>query len=378
MNRFPIALCLSAVLLCVACGRRSVAAPDSAKAKTTEVASLDLGSAAQAYADSVVATMTTEEMVAQLLMPASYVRTDAATIGRLRRYVENMKVGGVAFHKGTMADMRLIADSLQHLSDTPLFLAIDAENGLAMRLEGATAFPVNCELQQATQQQMYDYGLRVGRECESVGVNMVFDPVLDVARGKDSYMYRRSLGTDAEKVAELGTAKARGLEDSGVMPVGKHFPGHGATTADSHAELPVISDSAEQLYASDLKPFMRYVELGFPAIMAGHIAVPLLSGDSVPADLSPKLLTGILRNRMGFDGLIITDALTMGAVGHAATVMAPEVAAILAGADIILAPADTRKALDTLVAAARDNTLPLSVLRDRCRRILFYKYLYLL
>lgn len=336
----------------------------------------DLTPAAWAWADSVMATMTLEQMAGQTVMPASYVRYDDATLRLLHSYIADCKVGGIAFHKGDTLSMRQLSDTLLRLGGLPLFLAIDAENGLGMRLEGAVTYPLNYRLSRATDQSMYDYGSQVGRECEAVGINMVFGPVLDVAPGPGWYMYRRSFGSDPARVSDLGLAYARGLEDAGIMPVGKHFPGHGYTRTDPHVWLPVIDRPEAEFRAVDLLPFVRYVEQGFPALMAAHVAVPSIGGDSLPADFSPTIIEGLLRGEMRFDGLVISDAVNMGAVKSVESGgMPPAVRALLAGVDIILAPHDTRETLRQILSAVESGTLPASSLREHCRRILFYKYL---
>lgn len=372
---------LPGLLLGLACGCGRVAS-DSADSTvaaiqaTVQAATHDLTPQARAYADSVMAGMSLEEIASQLLMPASYTRTDAATLRQLTCYARELKVGGIAFHKGDTASMRLIADSLQRLSQTPLFLAIDAENGLGMRLKGASLYPLNYKLSGASQTQMYDYGRTVGRECEQAGINMVFGPVLDVAPGPGWYMYKRSLGPDPQRVAGQATAYARGMQDAGVVPVGKHFPGHGRATADPHTSLPVITATAEEFRKVDLLPFARYIESGLPAMMVAHVAVPALSGDTLPADMSPHIMRTLLRGEMHFDGLIITDAVNMGALrGVDAGGLPPIISALSAGADIILAPDDTGQALHLILQALRTGQLTEACLRDHCRRILFHKYL---
>lgn len=382
--RLPTSFPIAAGVLALAAGCSRVAVETGSDSDTSAVAcpvsadmpADDLTPHAEAWADSVLETMTLEQMAGQTLMPASYARADGATLRQLRSYVADCEVGGIAFHKGDTLSMRLLADSLQNIAPQPLFLAIDAENGLGMRLEGATSYPLNYKLTEATGQAMYDYGAEVGRECGAVGINMVFGPVLDVAPGPGWYMYRRSLGPDPVRVAELGLAYARGLEDMGVMPVGKHFPGHGYTRTDPHVWLPVIDREAGEFRRNDLLPFARYVEQGFPALMAAHVAVPALAGDSLPADFSPAIIGGLLRGEMQFGGLVISDAVNMGAVRSVDDGLCPPaVRALQAGVDIILAPADTREALGQILGAVRSGQLPIALLREHCRRILFYKYL---
>lgn len=372
-----ILVAVSAFVLTVSCSRSAQpSGSDSAVRAVPASADDDLTPAAWAWADSVMATMTLEQMAGQTVMPASYVRYDDATLRLLHSYIADCKVGGIAFHKGDTLSMRQLSDTLRRLGGLPLFLAIDAENGLGMRLEGAVTYPLNYKLSHATDQSMYDYGSQVGRECEAVGINMVFGPVLDVAPGPGWYMYRRSFGPDPARVSDLGLAYARGLEDAGIMPVGKHFPGHGYTRTDPHVWLPVIDRPEAEFRAVDLLPFVRYVEQGFPALMAAHVAVPSIGGDSLPADFSPTIIEGLLRGEMRFDGLVISDAVNMGAVKSVeGGDLPPAVQALRAGVDIILAPHDTRETLRQILSAVESGTLPASSLREHCRRILFYKYL---
>lgn len=375
------------VLLCcmAACGGvgSNISEDTTCKPGAKSTASLseqsDITSAAATWADSVVNSLSISQLAAQVLMPASYTSTDAATLSRLTNYVCTLEVGGIAFHKGDTASMRLIADSLQSATHIPLFLAIDAENGLGMRLQGAATYPLNYKLTEASQTQMYDYGQAVGKDCHRVGINMVFGPVLDVVSDPHCYMYKRSLGTDPNRVAEQAIAYARGLLDTGVMPVGKHFPGLGRSKTDPHKQLPVINAVAEEIEKTDLMPFIRYIENGFPAIMAAHVAMPALSPDSLPADMSPYLMGTLLRDEMNFDGLVITDAVNMGALRRIVNdSLPPVVRAIQAGADIILAPVDTPQALEQIVQAVTRGQISVQRLRECCRRILFYKYLALL
>lgn len=361
----------------IACDRPRPAHRDTTAGATPEHPAADITETAAAWADSVLATLTLEEQVGQMFMPASFTRTDYLTMKVLTDYIRENKVGGLVFLKGDTLSMRQISDSLSRISRIPLFMAVDAEWGLGMRLQGGSLYPKNWQLGHVDEQWMYTYGHAVGEECSNVGLNMVLGPVLDVAPGPGTVMFKRSLGSDPEYVAQMGIAYARGVEDAGVMPVAKHFPGHGFTRTDSHELLPLIKRSAAELDSIDLYPFRRYIDLGFPAIMAGHIAIPALSGDTVPAILSPKVITDILRKKMGFDGLLITDALNMKALQYNDDAT-NAITTINAGADILIAPADTRKSIEVVLEAVRSGKISPATIRDRCRRILFSKYLLLL
>ncbi len=198
---------------------------------------------------------------------------------------------------------------------------------------------------------------------------MVLGPVADVS-GAGGIMGVRSFGGDPERVAEMTVAYSRGLEDGNVLSVAKHFPGHGSPAQNSHKDLAVISSSAEELDRVDLLPFKAYTGAGLSGIMAGHLAVPAVDSLMVPASFSRPILTGLLRERLGFKGLILTDALNMGgATGYNAS------DALRAGADIVLAPADTEKEVRGVIKDVNDGRIPLSLINDRCGRILLYKYL---
>ena len=330
----------------------------------------DLTDEARQWADSVADSMTLEEMAGQVLMPAIYARATENDIEMVRKYAADVHVGGVILLKGTRADASRIAAILRDCSLREPFVAIDAEWGLGMRLSDMPVYPANGEIsREAGEEELYDYGLETARECRGIGINMVLGPVADVS-GRGGLLGKRSFGSDPERVARLTVAYSRGLEDGNVFSVAKHFPGHGSPGEDSHRTLPVIDRDKATLDSIDLLPFRAYVNAGLSGIMAGHLEVPAFDTTGRPASFSRELLTGELRERMGFRGLILTDALNMGgAEGYDA------VDALLAGADIVLAPADTQLALSRLLAAVRSGRLSSSELGEKVRRILFFKYM---
>lgn len=333
----------------------------------------DITVVARLWADSIIATMTLEQLAGQLIMPAVYADVSPAAMRLLREYAIDCHVGGVVLLKGTVASARMIADTLRSMLAVPPFISIDAEWGLAMRLADTPEFPRNGRISQtADETLMFDYGYEVARECREVGINMVLGPVLDVLpQGRRaSGIGSRSFGSDAFRTAELGVAYAKGLESGGVMSIAKHFPGHGSADADSHKRLPVVAKTREQLEATDLLPFREYIGQGLSGIMTGHLKVPALDGEGTPVTVSERILRDFVRKELGFNGLIVTDAINMaGASGHSA------VDAVMAGADIVLAPADTETELAVITAAVRDGRLPVEIVLDRVRRVLFFKYM---
>lgn len=370
--RAASAAALACLCLAPACGRPSPAAsePDSAAAETAGTVP-----AAEIWADSIMASMTLEQLAGQLIYPAVYSDRSELALRSVVRYVADSHVGGVVLLKGTPEAARVIADTLSKLSSAPPFVAIDAEWGLAMRLSDTPRYPRNGRISPAAEDSLlYEYGREVARESHEVGVNMVLGPVLDVlpydrsSRG-GRFIGTRSFGSDPHRVTRLGVAYSRGLEDGGVVSVAKHFPGHGSADADSHKRLPTVSKSLDELSASDLMPFEAYVGAGLSAVMIGHLHVPALDEEVVPVSVSEKILKGWLRDRMGFDGLIVTDAMNMAGAGGKTGADA-----VMAGADIVLAPSGTHAEVCRLVEAVRSGEFPLADLRDRVRRVLMCKY----
>lgn len=320
-------------------------------------------------ADSLISGLSLEEKAAQTLMPAIYASEDFYTLKVINEYGK-MGVGGVVLLKGASHAAKVISDSLFHSGSISPFVAIDAEWGLAMRLTDARRFPANSELPDSTsEEEMFLYGAELAKECREIGINMVLGPVVDVAP-RESYMRRRSLGEDPTRVSELSVAYARGLESAGVMSVAKHFPGHGSVKGDSHKSKPVISKTLHEMDSIDLYPFRRYVEEGLSAVMVGHLAFPAIDSEMLPSAVSRSVITGLLKEDLGFEGLVLTDALNMkGAEGNGAE------AALLAGADIVLAPRDTRQAVKEIMEAVKEGRLRESRLDSIVRKIIFYKLL---
>lgn len=374
-------LLIVAVTALAGCGNNANRADtaDGQDNDSISAAYADITDEAFRWADSVMAGMTLEELSGQLFMPAVYSDDSPTALRSIASYASDCHVGGVVLLKGTVDAVRGIADTLRNLSKTPPFIAIDAEWGLAMRLKDTPRFPKNGEIsQKAEETLLFDYGVEVARECRGAGINMVLGPVLDVLprgiRGElTAVIGNRSFGSDPQRVARLGTAYARGLESGNVMSVAKHFPGHGSADGDSHRLLPKVVKDRQALDSTDLLPFKAYVDAGLGGVMTGHLLVPALDSGGTPASVSDKIMGKILRDEWDFSGLIITDAMNMrGADGKTGA------DAVMAGADLVLAPESTRRETDLLSDAVRSGRFSLESLRDRVRRVLFYKYIYAL
>lgn len=324
------------------------------------------------WADSVMRTMSLEEMIGQLFMPASYASADYFTIRRLVRYVADNHIGGVVFLQGDTLSQRLLTDTLNSISRVPLFFAIDAEWGLGMRLKDAPVYPMNGHLGEIDDQQMYEYGYEVARQSRLLGINMILGPVLDVLdKSGRGTIGNRSFGDNQHRVASLAVAYARGVEDGNVLSVGKHFPGHGSADGDSHHVLPVVNRDKALLDSVDLYPFKVYSSAGLSAIMVGHLYVPAIDKVERSSVVSPVVTTQYLKEHVGFEGLVLTDAINMkGAMGSKKIGLE----ALLAGADIILTPEDTNHEISIVIDAVLRGEVSPEIIKSKCRRVLFYKY----
>lgn len=327
------------------------------------------------WVDSVFATLNERDRVAQLIFPKVNPRQPEAARAAVRRYVGTCHVGGLLFEGGTLDQYISLTDYAQSLAAVPLMMTFDGEWGLAMRIADTPRFPKNMALGAISDPRLlYDYGREVARQCRLAGIHVNFAPVLDVnSNPSNPVIGIRSFGEDPARVAELGTAYSLGLEDGGVMAVAKHFPGHGDTSTDSHKALTTVTRSAATLDEVDLVPFRAFVDAGCSGMMTGHIVVPSLDPSGRPASMSREITTGLLRDRMGFEGLIFTDALTMkGAVANGANTA---VEALRAGADVCETVADAPADIEAVMAAIKAGKLSQDDIDSRCRRVLRYKYL---
>lgn len=329
----------------------------------------DLTADGSRWADSVCGSLSLRQKVAQLFMPAVYASDDYWTLRQVREYMDSC-VGGILLLKGDTLGARSLIDSLRRVPAVQPFVAIDAEWGLAMRLSDAPGFPANSAIRDdADDQLMYDYGREVARECRQLGINMVLGPVVDVSVPY-SFMRRRSFGDDPRRVADLAIAYARGLEDGDVISVAKHFPGHGSVTSDSHKTKGLIGRSLNEMDSVDLYPFRKWIEQRLSGIMVGHLAVPSIDSQLLPAAVSPVVIKDLLRNDLGFNGLVLTDAINMkGAEGYNA------LDALKAGADVIIAPRNTHKEIQLIAEAVETGAISEQELDGHVKKILFYKYL---
>lgn len=325
------------------------------------------------WVNNTFAKLSHDERIAQIIIMA--VEPDDSEYTRLvvKRYVEDLKVGGLIYEKSNIATQAALNNYAQSLATVPLMIALDAEWGLTMRLEDTPPFPRNLLLGGVDDEKLlYEYGREVARECRLMGVSVNFAPVLDVLDRDGAVVGSRSFGFNPDVVARNGVAFAKGLEDGGVLSTAKHFPGHGSTTADSHKELPFIDKSLQEMELYDLVPFKKYVASGLGGMLTAHIDVSFLDDGIMPCSLSKLCVNDMLKHDMGFEGLIFTDALNM--EGAKAVDGDPSVNAIVAGNDILLMPANVEAAIAAVKEAIGQGVISWSDIESRCKKMLRYKY----
>lgn len=343
-------------------------------AAATKIVSNADQEACRSWVDSVYGTMTLKEKVEQLFIPVVDPRNVPVAKTVIKRYVADENVGGLLFSAGTIGQYAELIDYAQSLSKIPLMITLDGEWGLAMRLKDAPKYPYNMSLGSISDESLlYEYGSEVARQCRLLGVHVNFAPVMDVnINPSNPVIGRRSFGSDPERVAKLGVAYSRGLEDGGVLSVAKHFPGHGDTEVDSHKALPTVTHSSQVMHDVDLLPFARYIEEGLGGVMVGHLNVPVFDGSGVPSSMSQKITTGLLKDEMGFEGLVFTDGLAM--KGAALPGQNICVSALKAGADVLLQPLSLSSDINAVLKAVEKGEISESVIDGRVKKMLSYKY----
>lgn len=332
---------------------------------------------AQDPAAELLAKLSLEEKAGQLFMSWTLTRPEgkdgATNHDTMRRWVRDAGLGGVILSLGSVDQAAALVPTLQAAAKVPLLLAGDFEGGVWFRLTGATELGnqmlVGASGSAALAEAM---GRVTGEEARALGFHQVFAPVLDVnSNPANPIINVRSFGEDPALVARLGSAFARGVRGAGLIPCGKHFPGHGDVDTDSHLALATVPGDGKRLRAVELFPFAVASREGLEAVMTGHLGVPGLGEEpAVPATLSAKILGGVLRDELGFTGLVVTDALEMGGVKNAFPPGEVAVRALLAGCDVLLMPPDPLAARGAVVAAVTAGRVPVARLDEAVMRIL--------
>lgn len=330
------------------------------------------------WVDSVMATLSVDEKIGQIFMIRAFSKEDPAHIRSVKEQIRKYKVGGACFFQGHPEKQARLVNEYQKLSDVPMMMAIDGEWGLGMRFpKDAVSFPKQLTIGAINDQQLiYLMGVEIGRQCRRSGITINFAPDVDINNNAlNPVINYRSFGEDRYNVTAKSYAYMQGLKDAGVMACAKHFPGHGDTAVDSHHDLPVIPHDRKRLDSIELYPFKMMIRQGISSIMVAHLQVPALDDrPNRPTTVSDKVAQGLLREEMGFEGLIFTDAMEMKAVTKHFPPGEADVAAFLAGNDIILLPENMDKGFEQIQNAVEEGVITMERLESSVRRVLGAKY----
>ena len=346
---------------------------------------------AEKMAAELLSSMTLEEKIFQLFMvtPEALTGYDEVYMAgeATKDAIWERPVGGIVYFSQNLKDEEQTREMLlktarygEERSGLPPFLAVDEEGGQVARISGKEgfsleAFPDMSKIGASNDEaKAFEAGDAIGKYLADLGFDVDFAPVADVLTNQDNTVVaRRSFGSDAELVSRMVSEEVKGLKKHGVSPVLKHFPGHGGTAEDSHETKPVLHRTLEELSETEFLPFAAGIESGADFVMAGHISVPEVDGDGRPAVFSKTLLTDVLRKQLGFEGIIITDAMNMGAVTESYDSGEAAVAALSAGADMILMPEDFDAAVQAVKDAVEHETLTEDRIEESAMRILTLK-----
>jgi beta-N-acetylhexosaminidase len=343
------------------------------------------------WADSVLATLSLRDKAAQMVWPwvlGDYTPDDNENFRRIQGLIRDQRLGGLIISVGSPTEIAAKLNALQRSSNLPLLVGADLETGAAFRarggyflpnaidLGGATSFPYEMGIGAARDSALaYAMGRATALEGRALGIHMAFAPVVDVNNNpKNPVISLRSFGEDPRLVSRLGAALVRGIQENGMLATAKHFPGHGDTEQNSHLELARVDASRARIDSVELPPFRAAVQAGVRGVMTFHGLIPALDSSSLPATLNPRIMTDLLRGDLGFQGLIVTDALDMNGVLGNMSMGEVTQRAVLAGADVLLMPTDNVAAIDAVVDGVRTGRFPESRIDASVRKLLAAKH----
>ena len=331
---------------------------------------------AKQWIDSVMITLSPKEKIGQLfIVRANYPGKDYNR--KIPKYLQDYNLGGVTFFRGDAIDQAEKTNEWQAIAKVPLFISIDGEWGLGMRLNDAMSFPYQMTLGAINNDNLiYEMGRTIGKHCKRMGIQINFAPVVDVnSNPANPIIGMRSFGEDKDKVSQFGIKYMKGLQDEGIIATAKHFPGHGDTDSDSHLTLPIINHDKARLNEVELYPFKKLINAGLDGIMIAHLYIPSIENTpNVASTLSKTLTDSLLRTELGFNGLIVTDALDMKGVRKYFKNSEIALMALKAGNDILLLPEDFPDAVKAIERAVQNGEISYELIDQKCRKILYYKY----
>ncbi len=341
-------------------------------------------------AEQILADMTLEEKIGQMFFLTFRGGDDTDKLLELDdsaiKQIESIQPGGVVLfgeNIDTVEQIRSFIDTVQAESNLSPFISIDQEGGVVQRIKktskiNATNIPQMFDIGKTGDTDLAkQVGNVIGTELSVFGFNMDFAPDCDVfSNPKNTVIGHRAFSDDPNIVADMSIALSEGIKQSGLIPVCKHFPGHGDTVSDTHIGFAVSNKTLDELYETELIPFKTQIENGADMIMVAHISLPEINGDKTPATLSSNIVTDLLRDDLGFDGVAITDSMSMGAITENYSTSDATVMAVKAGIDMILMPNDPIKAYNSLIEAVKNNEISEERINESVLRILKLKYKY--
>jgi len=325
------------------------------------------------WADSILATLTLEQKVAQLMMVAAWSNKGPKHEAYMERLVRDKHIGGLIFFQGGPGRQAILTNRYQTAAETPLLIGMDLEWGLDMRLDSTFRFPRQMTLGALPDDQLIEnMGAEIAAQMKRLGVHVSFSPVADVNNNPSNpVINERSFGEDRERVTDKAIAYMRGLQDNGVIATGKHFPGHGDTNTDSHKTLPLITHGRSRLDSLELYPFKRLIGSGLMAMMVAHLEIPALDTNAnTPTTLSNYVVNDLLKKQLGFSGLVFTDAMNMRGVADVGQPGDLELRALQAGNDILLFPQDPEVAIRRIVTAVQNGVVDSTLIDKKCQKVL--------
>lgn len=328
-----------------------------------------------------ISNMTLREKIGQMLIISTNKTEYDEELDTLLKEVKPSGIVLFANNITTYDNTTTLISKIKESATIPMLIGIDQEGGRVQRIKkmpdaNVLTIPDMIEVGKTKDKELaYNVGTVVAKEIVAFGINLDFAPVLDIfSNPNNTVIGKRAFGEDAQTVIDMALPFASGMISEGIIPVYKHFPGHGDTESDSHVELPIITKTEEELLEKELLPFKAAIENDAQMIMTAHIALPSITGDYTPATLSSKIINDILRQDLGFKGVVITDAVNMGAIADNYTPEEVYKYSINAGVDIILMPEDAKEAINIIEKLVNNGTITETRINDSVKRILTLKY----
>ena len=333
--------------------------------------------AQEQWVDSIVKNMTVDEKIGQLFMVQAYSNKKNAHTNSIKKMISDYHIGGLIFMQGTPQKQAALYNTYQSLSKIPLMIGFDGEWGLDMRLKNTYRFPWNMTLGAIQDNQLiFQLGKHIGQHCNRLGIHVNFAPVVDInTNPQNPIIGNRSFGEDKKNVTQKSIAFIQGLQSEGVLGTVKHFPGHGDTATDSHLGLPVLNFNKKRLEDIELYPYQKVFNAGVGGVMTAHLSIPALEKNpKLPTSLSPLVVNGLLKEKLGFLGLIFTDGLNMKGAANYATSAQINLAALQAGNDILLIPQDIPATVTLIKKSLKRGKLSIRSIDKSVKKILSAKY----